>query len=123
MRRLAVPDRESDFMANAVSVKDGQLVVKAPRRSSPIEDIGADLVRLHAAGVVRALSGALDCLAGTIVGVVALPTSILKASFGGVRMIFGKQLALTPSQGEQAHAEFGAKLEVARDPVLHSRSD
>ncbi len=109
---LECADRESDFMANAVSVKDGQLLVKAPRRNSPIEDITADLVRLHSAGVARALSGALDCLAGTIVGVVALPTSILKASFGGVRIIFEKQSALkAPSEGEQAQAAFGSRLE------------
>lgn len=109
---LDCADRESDLMANAVAIKNGQVLVNAPRRQSPFEDVGTQLVRLHAAGVVRALSGALDCLAGSIVGVLALPTRILKADFGGVRGLLKKKMTVTsPSEGERAQADFGGRLE------------
>jgi hypothetical protein len=82
---LDFADRESDRLAYAVKFENGEFVVKAPRRQSPFEDVGLELVRLHVAGMVRALAGALDCMAGSIIGVVALPTRILRADFGVVR--------------------------------------
>jgi hypothetical protein len=41
---------------------------------------------MHEGGVVRALSGALDCAAGSIIGVMALPKNILKADFMGIAL-------------------------------------
>jgi hypothetical protein len=85
LHRLEFQDftaQESDRVANALTFQNGEPIVKVPRRNSPLEDVGTQLVRLHVAGTVRALSGALDCLAGTIIGVAAIPLSILRSDFG-----------------------------------------
>ena len=60
-------ERESDRMANAVAIVNGQIVVSAPRPRNALDTLGTALVRLHVVGIVRALAGTLDCLAGTIV--------------------------------------------------------
>jgi len=44
----------------------------APHPRSPFEQLGPDFVRIHCAGIVRALASVLDCLAGAIVGVAAV---------------------------------------------------
>lgn len=77
--------RESDRLADAVQIQNGRLAMVAPRPRSPLEELLSQLERMHILGVVRAVSGALDCLAGTIIGVVALPTSILRADLNIVR--------------------------------------
>lgn len=109
---LECSDRESDLMANVVRVVNGEIVVKMPRRQSPLEDLGPQFVVLHAAGAVRALSGALDCLAGSVVGVLALPTKLLTADFRGVRDILKKKADTgSLTEGERVQAEFGRRLE------------
>ena len=40
---------------------------------------------MHQAGLIRAIASSLDCLAGVIIGVAALPHSILKADFKQAR--------------------------------------
>jgi len=108
---LDFADRESDRLAYAVKFEKGEFVVKAPRRQSPIEDIGVEFVRLHVAGMVRALAGALDCMAGSIIGVVALPTRILRADFGVVRSMLRKIAEKPSGEGQGVQADFGKKLE------------
>jgi hypothetical protein len=61
--------------------------------------------------MVRALAGALDCVAGTIIGVVALPIRILRADFGVVRSMLRKIAEKPTGQGEGVQADFGKKLE------------
>lgn len=90
---LDYSEKESDRLANAVSLVNGQFSVTAPRPQSPLEEAGPRLVRLHVVGVVRALSGALDCLAGTIIGVTAIPSNILRADLKGVRDFLRKKAA------------------------------
>ena len=65
---------------------------------------------MHVAGVVRALSGALDCLAGTIIGVVALPRSILRANFNSVRKQL-RSIQDVSTDGGRHQAKFGRTLE------------
>lgn len=48
---------------------------------------------IHQDGVLRALSSALDCLSGAIVGVCALPRSIKMAGFNKVRKLANKHSA------------------------------
>jgi len=104
-------DRHSDRMANCLTIKNGRLSVKAPRPSNPLEELGIQILRMHVVGVARALAGALDCLAGTIIGVVALPHPILKADFDRVRRHFRKLTANVGSDGERVQAAFADKLE------------
>src|SRR5437773_11680596 len=69
------------------------------------------MVRWHVAGVVRVLAGALDCMAGAIIGFLALPKPILKADFGVVRSFLKKIVA---TDGERLQASFGVKFEGPR---------
>jgi len=54
----------------------------APVPRSPADELPYVEADLHVAGVFRAVGSALDCLAGTLIGVAALPRPILKADFG-----------------------------------------
>jgi hypothetical protein len=86
------------MFADAVGGGRGRPEVRAPRRDRPIDDVLLKMCELHLLGVVRALSGALDCLAGVVIGVAALPTDILKADFG---VLLGRVLpGLTYSENE-----------------------
>lgn len=53
----------------------------APVPRSPVDELPYVSGDLHVAGVFRAVGSALDCLAGTLIGVAALPRPILKADF------------------------------------------
>ena len=105
-------DREDDFNAGVVAIVDGKPKIKAPPRSSALEDLGVDLVRLHTLGVVRALSGSLDCTAGAIIGALALPSKILRADFVSVRKLLVKKAGVEPTDdGEKLQRDFAARLE------------
>ncbi len=60
-------------------------VVEGVPQPSPVGNASEQLVpgrvRIHRVGLVRALASALDCLAGVIIGVAALPVKILFADF------------------------------------------
>jgi hypothetical protein len=104
-------DRLSDRFANAVVLERGKLVVKAPRPGNPLEELSLHMMRLHGVGCVRALAGALDCTAGTIIGVLALPTAILRADFSNVRGLLKNMVAADPTDGERLQASFAVELE------------
>ena len=106
---LDAVDREDTFQADVIQIVDGQLEMCARPRLTPLESLGPDMVRLHQVGVARALSGALDCTAGTIIGVMALPLSILKADFIGVQRYFGRRRAAT-TEGETRQEQFAIQL-------------
>ena len=104
-------ERHSDRHANAVCLKGGSLVIEAPRPGSPMEELSSHMMRLHVVGCVRALAGAMDCLAGAIIGVLALPTPILKADFNNVRNLLRGIISAASTEGEQCQASFAAELE------------
>ncbi len=104
-------DRHSDRFVNALRLENGKLDVKAPRPTSPLEELSSHMMRLHVVGCVRALAGALDCVAGTIIGVLALPTSILMADFRNARRLLKKMVAATSTDGERVQASFTVELE------------
>ena len=106
---LDAVDREDTFQADVIQIVDGQPQVCARPRLTPLESLGPDMVRLHQVGVARALSGALDCAAGTIIGVMALPLSILRADFNGVQRYFGRTRAAT-TEGETRQERFAIQL-------------
>jgi len=64
------------------------------------------MVVMHIAGMVRAISAALDCLAGAIIGVVAIPTPILTADLGRKIREYFTKLGHGTTDGEKAQAEF-----------------
>lgn len=107
---LDAVDREDAFQADVIQMADGQPRVRATPRTTPLESLGPDIVRLHQVGVARALSGALDCAAGTVIGVMALPLSILKADFVGVQRHFGRRRNAPTTEGATLLAQFANQL-------------
>ncbi len=107
---LEAVDHENNFQADVLRIVDGKTEVCARPRMTPLESLGPDMVRLHQVGVARALSGALDCAAGTIIGVMALPLSILKADFGGVQRYCGRQRRAPTTEGETLQEQFALQL-------------
>ncbi len=107
---LDAVDREDTFQADVIQIVDGQPQICARPRMTPLESLGPEIVRLHQVGVVRALSGALDCAAGTIIGVLALPLSILKADFVGVQRYFGRRRQTQTTEGETRQEQFANQL-------------
>jgi hypothetical protein len=109
-------DQLSNRFANAVTMQSGRPVIKLPRPHSPLEELSLHTMRLHYVGCVRALAGALDCMAGTIIGVLALPIRILKADFNSVRTVLKRKVSSTATDGERIQAGFAAEL----DRVINS---
>ena len=107
---LDAVDREDTFQADVLRIVDGQTQVYPRPRMTPLEALGPGMVRLHEVGVARALSGALDCAAGTIIGVMALPLSILRADFGGVQRYFGGERQAPTTDGEALQEQCGIQL-------------
>lgn len=76
---LGASDRDSARLADAVKITPTGPVISPPRPRSPLEHLCPEFIRIHQAGIIRALASALDCLAGVIIGVAALPMSVLRA--------------------------------------------
>ena len=106
---LDAADREDTFQADAVQLVNGRLEMRGRPRRTPLESLGPDIVRLHQVGVARALSGALDCVAGTVIGVMALPMSILRADFVGVQRHLERRQTPT-TEGEKLQEELAIQL-------------
>jgi len=109
---LDVSDRDSARYADAVQVEGGQPTLSAPRPRSPLDQLSPAFVRIHYAGIVRALASALDCLAGVVIGVAALPINILFADFARARDKLSK-INSADSDGAKAQAQFAAQLEAS----------
>lgn len=107
---LDAVDREDSFQADVIQIVNGQPQMRARPRTTPLESLGPEIVRLHEVGVVRALSGALDCAAGTVIGVMALPLSILKADFLGVLRHFSRTRTAPTTDGERLQQQFALQL-------------
>ncbi len=99
------------MFADAVQIERGQVVVRSPRRERPLDDVVLDMCDLHLLGVARALSGALDCFAAVIIGVMALRTSILRADFGVLRHRILSRLSSPTDDGQRMQSDFAATLE------------
>jgi hypothetical protein len=104
-------DQESDMFADSVQIENGQVVIRAPRRERPIDDIVLDMCGLHLLGIARALSGALDCFASVIVGVMALETSILRADLGTIRRRVLQKLPAPADNGQRVQTDFASTFE------------
>jgi hypothetical protein len=107
---LDASDRDSARFVDAVKMENGRPTIDAPRARSPLEQLGPEFVRIQQAGIIRALASALDCLAGVIIGVAALPLNILRADFDRARTRLGK-IPGAANDGEKMQAQFAARLE------------
>ncbi|MGA2433888.1 MAG: hypothetical protein ABSG25_01240 [Bryobacteraceae bacterium] len=116
---LDASERDSARFVDAVKIENGQPTIDAPRDRSPFEQLGPEFIRIHQSGIIRALASALDCLAGVIIGVAALPTGILRADFARARTSLNR-ITGAASQGVGMQAQFAARLEaniVAAGPL------
>lgn len=109
---LDASDRDNAHLAHAVKMLPGGPVIDPPRPCCPSEQLAPDLIRIHQAGLIRAVASALDCLAGVVIGVAALPQNILKADFKQARTVLSR-IDGAASIGAKAQAEFAMRLESA----------
>ena len=107
---LDAAEVEDAFQADAIQIVDGQAQMRPRPRTTPLESLGSERVRLHEVGVARALSGALDCAAGTIIGVMALPLGILKADFRAVQRHLERPRQPPTTEGETLQERFAIEL-------------
>jgi hypothetical protein len=101
---------DSDRFADIVQIRDGQFDVVLPRPRNALEELSREMVVMHIAGMARALSAALDCLAGTIIGVVAIPTRILTADLGRKTREFFTKIGQGTTDGDKVQADFYRKF-------------
>ncbi len=90
---------------DSVRIVNGRPTVVDPRPVNPHEQLMPAIAGIHRVGLVRALASALDCLAGVIIGVAALPQNILRADFQRTRK------ALRKSTLTQKQKDFASGLE------------
>jgi len=109
---LDASDRDSERFVDTIKMENGRPTMAAPRPRSPLDQLAPELIRIHYAGIIRALASALDCLAGVIIGVTALPMNILKADFGKARTGLGK-ISGGANDGAKMQAQFAASLEAS----------
>jgi hypothetical protein len=87
-------DEEDAFVARAVDYDEqGFARVSIPPRTRGRDDLSRFMRDLHIAGFFRAAGSALDCLAASIVGVLAMPQSIQYADLGSVRKALSRPIA------------------------------
>lgn len=76
-------EKENGRLHRSVRINNkGRVTSSLPQATNHMDQIPVPMVDLHTSGLVRALASAADCLGATIVGVLALPSSIVRADFG-----------------------------------------
>ncbi len=63
----------------------GRHAVQLPPVNSPADEIVTAALNMHIVGCVRALASTLDCFASVIVGILALPTPIVRSGYKELR--------------------------------------
>lgn len=89
----------------------------ALRPSNAMEVLTRWLGAAQVAGVIRALSSALDCLAGAIIGVVGVPTKILKADFKDVRVVLRRRAGKRAGGGSECDVLQGRFSETLEERI------
>ena len=107
---LGASDRDNARLADAVKMTPTGPVISPPRSRNAFEQLCPDFIRIHQAGMIRSLASALDCLAGVVIGVAALPMSILRADFDRARAKLAK-INGALNVGTDMQAQFAAQLE------------
>ncbi len=107
---LGASDRDNARLADAVTMTPTGPVISPPRSRNAFEQLCPDFIRIHQAGMIRSLASALDCLAGVVIGVAALPIGILKADFDKARAKLAK-INSAMNVGTKMQAQFAAQFE------------
>src|SRR5712692_3979436 len=81
-------------------------LLRSARAADGIPDLA---VAVHLAGLLRAMGSALDCLAGVVIGVAAVPQPILWADFGNVTRKYLWKVTAEDST-KRIHADLGLRL-------------
>jgi hypothetical protein len=85
----------------------GKPRVRVSPPTSAMDQLPSTMSTLHVVGSLQSLNTALDCLAGAIVGVCALPVDLQRASYGGVIAFLDGRVRPKPNE---IHSEFGRAL-------------
>jgi hypothetical protein len=72
---LGASDRDNARLADAVKMTPTGPLFSPPRPRTASDQLWADFIRIHQAGIIRSLASALDCLAGVIIGTTCLCSS------------------------------------------------
>ena len=98
-------EQDRNRYLDSVRIANGQPTVVDRRPAGPHEQLMPAIAGIHRVGLVRALASALDCLAGVIIGVAALPRNIFRADFQRTRR------ALKNTSLAQKQKDFASNLE------------
>ncbi len=77
--------QRSKVFVDALAIAGSDIFFHRPPVLSPVDDLPLKLSGLHIGGFFRGLVGTLDCLGAAIIGVAALPSTLLKADFTRAR--------------------------------------
>ena len=103
---LGARERSNEKIANAI-IRDsnGNIGIKMPPSKSPLDDLPSRQEKMHICGFFRAIGSSLDCLAASIIGVLALPISLRRSDIGKAEKAL---LKVNPSsnQGSQVQIDF-----------------
>jgi len=108
---LDYANQASDLLADSVVVEGAGLRIRMPRRRNAAEDALDKMAGLHVVGVARAISAALDCLGGAVIGVLALPSKILWSDLDRARRALASLPRADDSEGRRRQLDAGARLE------------
>ena len=103
---LDAKERDNERIANAISRDDqGQIGIKLPASSAPIDDLPSKLERMHICGFFRAIGSSLDCLGAIIIGVLGLPVSLRRSDLRKAENALANSIVLG-TQGTQIQTDF-----------------
>lgn len=83
----------------------GNLYIKMPPATAPIDDLPNKLEGMHVCGFFRAIGSSLDCLGAAIIGVLALSTSLRRSDIGTASRALAK-VAASGTPGTQLQIDF-----------------
>jgi len=79
LEALDAGDRQEARVRGAVRLSRAGVSFALPESTCPADDLPELLRTMHIVGMARALASTLDCIGAVIIGVLALPTPILKS--------------------------------------------
>lgn len=99
-------EKNNDKIADVISRnKFGELQVKMPPSKNAQDDLLNKLEGMHICGFLRAIGSSLDCLGATIIGVLALPTSLRRSDIAKAEKALNKIQPLG-DKGSQIQFDF-----------------